>query len=353
MLKSLFIIAAKNCIDTATFGEVCDDCHGSAIMQILTSVAAYMAGAVVILAVLGVIVAGYMYMTSAGNPTTQAKAKARISQIAIGLVLFSLMNVLIQFLLPSGLLNPTSGGECPEKPIHTDPAYPTTPTNPTTPTTPSDPSTPTTPTDDPTTPTDDPTPTASTDAELLAKTAVMMAWPYESGANAGKCRNSSGQLVSYKNSSSSPCKAVLKETNAAMVKQVRGKTGSSAVNRAQDCSHFVSDLIAYTGVDISYGDRNSAGAWDYLVGQGKKSDGKWEEIPNKGSTKNLKPGDVFVYPRKNGKAGHVMIYVGSYGYEGNAVGASLNNWVARTHNIYYTHADNGAGTKFKIFRLKE
>lgn len=351
MLKSLFIIAAKNCIDTATFGEVCDDCHGSAIMQIVTSVAAYLAGAVVVVAVLGIIVAGYMYMTSVGNPATQAKAKARISQIAIGLVFFSLMNVLLQFLLPSGLLSPTAGGECPEKPIHTDPAYPTTPTNPTTPTTPSDPST-------PTTPTDDPSSTASTKAELLAQTAVQMAWPYESGANAGKCRNSSGNLVTFKNSSSSKCKAVLRETNAAMIKKVRNRTGSSAVRRAQDCSYFVSDLIAYTGVDPGYGNVGSSGSWSYLKKQAKKADGKWVEIPNNKNTKNLKPGDVFVYPRNNGQPGHVMIYVGKqgsggYGYGGNTVSASLNNWVARTHNIYYTHKDTGAGTKFKIFRLKE
>lgn len=56
-----------------------------------------------ILGTLGLVISGVQYATAAGDPARMTKAKSRIFQIVIGLVLYAIMYVLISFLIPGGL----------------------------------------------------------------------------------------------------------------------------------------------------------------------------------------------------------------------------------------------------------
>ena len=73
---------------------------GEAVNELLVTVAKVMMGLVVVLAVVGVIISGYQYMMSSGDPAKMAKAKRRIIEIVIGLVVFALMWVGLEFLIP-------------------------------------------------------------------------------------------------------------------------------------------------------------------------------------------------------------------------------------------------------------
>jgi hypothetical protein len=121
-----------------------------------------------------------------------------------------------------------------------------------------------------------------------------------------------------------------------------------------DCSYFIAAVIRYSGLDDNWpAPGGSEPAWRYA--NSEKGQQLWAKIENLGNTSNLMPGDVFTYPRANGRAGHVMMYIGEYGGRfGNMAGASLDNNVAMVGKIYFTHADNGsgAGTKFTISRYK-
>lgn len=117
----------QNCIDTALLGEICDDCHGSAIMKLLVLAIQILSGLVVVLAVVGVIICGYQVLTSSGDVNKLSKAKKRLSNIVIGLVAYAVMFIALDFLIPGGIMfDITESSEgCPVLPEHTDPSYPT------------------------------------------------------------------------------------------------------------------------------------------------------------------------------------------------------------------------------------
>ena len=58
-----------------------------------------------ILAVAGVAFSGYQYMTAAGDPGKMAKAKNRIVQIVLGLIVFAVMWAVAEWLIPGGVLS--------------------------------------------------------------------------------------------------------------------------------------------------------------------------------------------------------------------------------------------------------
>lgn len=79
----------------------CD--NGEAIFDILgigLTVVTYGVGAA---AIIGVLITGYQYITARDNSAQVAKAKNRLLQIVIGLVVWVMIWGILQFLLPGGL----------------------------------------------------------------------------------------------------------------------------------------------------------------------------------------------------------------------------------------------------------
>ena len=105
-----------DCVDTIIFGQVCDACDGGAIYKILSLVIKILTGGVGVLATLGIIIAGVIYLTAAGDASRMAKAKKRISEIVIGLITYGMMFTVLQFLIPGGIIGSTldtSTSSCP------------------------------------------------------------------------------------------------------------------------------------------------------------------------------------------------------------------------------------------------
>ncbi len=57
-----------------------------------------MAAAIGVAVVLAIVIAGFQYITSAGNPDSVKSAKKRLGQAIIGLVLFLMMYGILKFL---------------------------------------------------------------------------------------------------------------------------------------------------------------------------------------------------------------------------------------------------------------
>ena len=77
--------------------------NGDAIFDVLAlglQIVTYGVGAA---AVIGVIITGYQYMTARDNAGQVVKAKNRLLQVVIGLVIWVLFWGVLQFLLPGGL----------------------------------------------------------------------------------------------------------------------------------------------------------------------------------------------------------------------------------------------------------
>ena len=150
----IMLMAATQCIDTLLFGQVCDDCHGSAIFQMVGHVVSFLTGGIILLATIGVIIAGIMILTSKDNAQQLAKAKKRLVEVIIGIVVFAGMSLIADFLLPGGVANNSqNSGICPEV-ANLPPSG----------------------TGDPTT---DPE-SSATMTDIIAKTAATMSWPIQS-----------------------------------------------------------------------------------------------------------------------------------------------------------------------------
>ena len=89
-----------NCVQTTFFGEVCDEGDGSAIKGVVSKAVGIMTGLVAVLAVIGVIVFGIQYATAGGNEAKMVKAKNRIVEIVIGLVIWAVMWAALNWLVP-------------------------------------------------------------------------------------------------------------------------------------------------------------------------------------------------------------------------------------------------------------
>ena len=75
------------------------------VEYLLALVINVLSGLVGALAVLGMVFSGYQYMTSAGDPSKMAKAKSRIVQIVIGLIVLAVMWAVLNWLVPGGIFN--------------------------------------------------------------------------------------------------------------------------------------------------------------------------------------------------------------------------------------------------------
>ena len=86
--------------------SICDAANsddGSAIFEILKIVLQTLTGAVFVLATIGIIISAIQYSSANSNPEQVAKAKKRIWEIAIALIVYAFITVIVNFLIPGGL----------------------------------------------------------------------------------------------------------------------------------------------------------------------------------------------------------------------------------------------------------
>ena len=178
----------------------------------------------------------------------------------------------------------------------------------------------------------------------IAKAAVMMAWPVQTGqgddTHAGQCLNESGEWVAW-NYGEGTCFHNPRE----LYKQQKSIFNIGG-NYYEDCGWFAATVFYYTGVDDNGGmPKGGTGA---MMNYMDKSD-RWEEVSNDGSESNLRPGDVFVSNH------HISIYVGQFGGTyGKQVHASahervgtITTYVANNSGERYIDSE---GEVFRVFR---
>ena len=340
------------CVETSFFGKVCSTGEGTEVYAILSIVIQVLTAGIGILATIGIVYFGVQYLTSGDDPSKVKKAKSRLIAIVIGLATYAVIYSALIFLLPN--FNPEKLNASFETCTETKPGgdqggggqgggggggSPTT---------------------------------STTKAEKIAEVGVMMAWPYSDpstdGSKVGKCVNGNGNLINYgktqakcdTNNNYNPktcCAGSMKPQNT-MVLTANGIKPKKQKVWAKDCGKFVGAVIKYAGVDPNFPTYYTGSIYSYLSKEAKKSDGKWIEIKNQGNTRNLKPGDVFVYPSGRGDTGHTMIFVGNKGYNNgstqfNMVEASLNKRVARSTTATFNLGYNGKRVKYYIYRMRE
>lgn len=92
-------------IKTALIDIPCENLsNGEAIFDILAFVLNIVTFGVGAAAVVGMIISGYQYMTARDNSAAVLKAKTRILHIVIGVVAWALLWIILQLLLPGGVL---------------------------------------------------------------------------------------------------------------------------------------------------------------------------------------------------------------------------------------------------------
>lgn len=96
--------ADDHCVDTSIINgdKYCDDGTGSGIASILNWLLTFLTGLVGVAAVIGMVISGIQYMASSGDEAKMVKAKNRIVQIVIGLVVWALMWAVLNWLIPGG-----------------------------------------------------------------------------------------------------------------------------------------------------------------------------------------------------------------------------------------------------------
>ncbi len=95
--------AEKKCVNTAILGEngqSCDEGDGSSVKHILTLVVEIMTVGVGILSVIGISVVGVQYLTAGGDEAKTRKAKMRMFEIVIGVILYVVAYALMNWLIP-------------------------------------------------------------------------------------------------------------------------------------------------------------------------------------------------------------------------------------------------------------
>ena len=100
-------VKSKKCAGVETSIIKCDadedDKEGEGIFAILAILVSILTYGVGIAATIGVVISGYQYLTARDDMGQVVKAKKRLMEIAIGLVIYAIMWGVIQFLLPGGL----------------------------------------------------------------------------------------------------------------------------------------------------------------------------------------------------------------------------------------------------------
>ena len=101
MFNILKVVAADTCKDgvrTAIFGS--GGCYSGGIFGILSTAIDILTIGIGAAAVIGVIISGIQYATASGEPAAITKAKKRLIEILIGIVVYGLFYALMRFLIP-------------------------------------------------------------------------------------------------------------------------------------------------------------------------------------------------------------------------------------------------------------
>lgn len=101
MSAPVMAACANGRVETNLFGCVGTDDKGSGIMRILSLVVTVLLYGIGAAAVIGVVIAGILYLTARDNEAQVAKAKTRLIEVAIGLVAWALLFTLLQWLIPN------------------------------------------------------------------------------------------------------------------------------------------------------------------------------------------------------------------------------------------------------------
>ena len=92
-------------VKTNFFGECVSTEDGDGIYQILAVILNVLTFGIGIAATIGMVLAGLQYLTARDNAVQVEKAKMRILQIVIGLVMYAMIWALLQWLIPGGAFN--------------------------------------------------------------------------------------------------------------------------------------------------------------------------------------------------------------------------------------------------------
>jgi hypothetical protein len=110
-------------IETSLFGTLEDDCHGTILLKVVIIIINFLLGGVIIGGTIGMIISGLQILTARDDAGAVTKGKKRLIDIAIGIGVFALMYVVLNFIIPGGVtLNSdalASGETCPEPPTTT------------------------------------------------------------------------------------------------------------------------------------------------------------------------------------------------------------------------------------------
>ena len=96
------VFAKDDCVPTAILGngQVCDT-DGSSIFGLLLTIIDIMTIGVGILGVIGISITGIQYLTAGGNEEKTRKAKQRMFEIIIGLAVYAVFFLFLQWILPN------------------------------------------------------------------------------------------------------------------------------------------------------------------------------------------------------------------------------------------------------------
>ena len=97
-------------VETNLFGTVEDDGSGCGVYTVLNLILTILTYGVGIAATVGLVISAITYLTAGDDTGNTAKAKTRIFEIVIGLLLYAMMWAALNWLLPGGLLN--TGSTC-------------------------------------------------------------------------------------------------------------------------------------------------------------------------------------------------------------------------------------------------
>ncbi len=91
--------------ETIFFGNYRDDGSACGVFSIVNIIVDILSIGIGVLALIGITIVGVKYLTAGGNEEQTRKAKHRMFQIVIGLVVYALLYVGVQWLLPGGKLD--------------------------------------------------------------------------------------------------------------------------------------------------------------------------------------------------------------------------------------------------------
>lgn len=94
-------------VKTNLFGTIEDDGNGCGVYTVLNLVLTVLTYGVGIAATVGLVIAAITYLTAGADTAKIAKAKTRIFEIVIGLLVYAMMWAALNWLIPGGVFSGT------------------------------------------------------------------------------------------------------------------------------------------------------------------------------------------------------------------------------------------------------